>query len=90
MADDLQSYKTLHAQVRDVTKTYQSGGRLFRALDDINLDIEAGKLVALLGPSGSGAEDSLSLSRLQSGLLCVQRSRVLRRQNHPPENDSGP
>ena len=67
-----------------MTKTYQSKGRLFRALDDINVDIEAGKLIALLGPSGSGAatKDSLWLSRLQSSLLCAKVKGVV--QAKPP------
>ena len=41
-------------QIRNVTKTYHQKGKTYRALDEIDLDIEAGTLVALLGPSGSG------------------------------------
>ena len=41
-------------QVRNVTKTYAQKSKTYRALDEIDLDIEAGTLVALLGPSGSG------------------------------------
>lgn len=41
-------------QIRNVTKEYNQKGKTYRALDAIDLDIEAGTLVALLGPSGSG------------------------------------
>ncbi len=41
-------------ELRDVYKIYQLGGEEIRALDGINLDIEAGELISIIGPSGSG------------------------------------
>lgn len=41
-------------QVRDLKKYYKVGGTLIKALDGINLDIEQGEFIALLGTSGSG------------------------------------
>ena len=35
-------------EVRNISKNFNA----FRALDNINLDIRSGELVALLGPSG--------------------------------------
>ncbi|MFH3862993.1 ABC transporter ATP-binding protein, partial [Acinetobacter nosocomialis] len=37
-------------EIRNVSKNFNA----FKALDDINLDIQSGELVALLGPSGCG------------------------------------
>jgi putative ABC transport system ATP-binding protein len=42
------------ARVRNLTKTYGSGQALVRALDDVTLDLEAGRFTAVMGPSGSG------------------------------------
>ncbi|MSU05166.1 MAG: ABC transporter ATP-binding protein [Pedosphaera sp.] len=41
-------------ELRDVYKIYHLGGEEIRALDGINLDIEAGELISIIGPSGSG------------------------------------
>jgi sulfate transport system ATP-binding protein len=46
----------------------------FVALDDINLDVASGELVALLGPSGSG---KTTLLRIISGLEVQDTGRVL-------------
>ena len=44
--------------IRNLSKPYASG---FRALRDINLDIEAGEIFALLGPNGAGKTTLISI-----------------------------
>ncbi|MBM3861530.1 MAG: ABC transporter ATP-binding protein, partial [Verrucomicrobia bacterium] len=41
-------------ELRDITKLYRLGGEEIRALDGVNLDIEEGEFVSIIGPSGSG------------------------------------
>jgi len=40
--------------LNDVTRTYKLGGEVFSALDHVNLSVEAGEFLAIIGPSGSG------------------------------------
>ena len=40
--------------LRNVNKYYKTGTESFHALKDINLDIEEGEVVCIIGPSGSG------------------------------------
>lgn len=40
--------------IRDVTKTYQMGSQIIRALDGVDLDMEKNEYLAIMGPSGSG------------------------------------
>ena len=41
-------------KMRGITKTYQMGSHVVRALDGADLDVAANEYVALMGPSGSG------------------------------------
>lgn len=41
-------------RTRNLTKIYQMGSEQIRALDEVDLEIEKGDYVAIMGPSGSG------------------------------------
>lgn len=41
-------------EIKDITKTYNSGSNEFQALKGVSFRIEDGEFVAIMGPSGSG------------------------------------
>ena len=47
--------------VNNLSKTYNSAGKVLTVLHDINFDIEAGSVNAIVGPSGSGKTTLLGL-----------------------------
>ena len=47
--------------LKGVSKIYKTGSSEFKALDNVDLDIEAGKFVVILGPSGAGKSTLLNL-----------------------------
>lgn len=48
-------------QFKEVTKTYQMGKEVYNALKGINLIIDAGELVTIIGPSGSGKSSTMNI-----------------------------
>ncbi len=51
----------LAADIKQVSRFYQSGKNRIAALDNITFKLEAGAQLALIGPSGSGKTTLLSL-----------------------------
>lgn len=41
-------------ELKGINKTYKNGNQELRVLKDINLEVEEGEFVAIMGPSGSG------------------------------------
>ena len=48
--------------MRHVTRVYGQGAAEVRALQDINLDVDTGMMVAVMGPSGSGKSTLLTIA----------------------------
>ena len=67
-------------QVKDLTKHYQMGGTTVRALDGLDLDINAHTFTVVMGPSGSGKSTLLyllgGLDRATSGEISVDGARL--------------
>ena len=55
----------MHLSVSSVSKTFGHGAKAKLVLDDINLDLDSGEFVALVGSSGSGKS---TVMRLVAGL----------------------
>jgi putative ABC transport system ATP-binding protein len=47
--------------LRNVSKTYGEGPTAFQALKGVDLDIQAGDFVAVMGPSGSGKSTTMNI-----------------------------
>lgn len=62
-------------QIKNISKQYQTGELVQRALDDVSLNLRDNEFVAVLGPSGSGKTTLLNiiggLDRYDSGDLII-------------------
>ena len=48
-------------EITDITKHYELGNEIIRALDGVSLDIYKNEYVALMGPSGSGKSTVMNI-----------------------------
>lgn len=62
-------------QIKNLFKSYKRGSQIISVLQDINLSIEKGEFLALMGPSGSGKSTLLNLiagiDKADSGMIHV-------------------
>lgn len=48
-------------ELRNICKRYGSGEAAFNALTDVNLTVDQGEFVAIMGPSGSGKSTMMNI-----------------------------
>ncbi len=62
-------------ELRGVSKSFRKGDETITPLDKVDLDIEAGEFISLMGPSGTGKSTLLNLvsgiDRPDSGTITV-------------------
>jgi len=67
-------------RITGLKKYYEMGGQVVRALDDLNLDIDAHTFTVVMGPSGSGKSTLLyllgGLDRATSGEISIDGTRL--------------
>ena len=64
-------------ELKNISKSYQDGESKHLVLDNINLDVEEGQFIAIVGPSGSGKSTLLSIAGM---LLSTDQGQVVLRQ----------
>lgn len=69
-------------EIRGLTKSFKKGGETIVPLDDVDLDIERGELVTMMGPSGTGKSTLLNaisgIDRPDSGTIFVDGVEITR------------
>ena len=69
-------------EVRSLTKTFRKGDEVITPLDRVDLDIEPGEFVSLMGPSGTGKSTLLNLvagiDRPDAGTITVAGTEITR------------
>ena len=67
-------------KVEGINKRYQSGKSFFQALTDVNVEVEKGEIVVILGPSGSGKSTLLNaiggIDQVDSGKISVDQEDI--------------
>jgi putative ABC transport system ATP-binding protein len=79
-APSFNNMATPFIRVRGLTKHYQMGGTTVRALDGLDLDIDAHTFTVVMGPSGSGKSTLLyllgGLDRVTAGEISLDGARL--------------
>jgi putative ABC transport system ATP-binding protein len=69
-------------ELRGVSKSFRKGGETIQPLDNVDLEIEAGEFISLMGPSGTGKSTLLNLvsgiDRPDSGAIFVDGTEITR------------
>ena len=70
----------VHIELKNLEKIYKTGKTEFRALKDIDLVMDNGGLIAIVGPSGSGKSTMLNMitgiDRPTKGMVIVDGQRI--------------
>jgi putative ABC transport system ATP-binding protein len=69
-------------EIRDLTKEFRKGDEVITPLRDVNLDIDKGEFVSLMGPSGTGKSTLLNLmagiDKPSKGTIAVAGTEITR------------
>lgn len=67
-------------ELQSVSKTYELGGTIIKALDSVSVNVHAGEFVAIMGPSGSGKSTFLQVASMlaqpTSGIIKLREKDV--------------